>query len=188
LREKSFPLVVLLTSCDAEATAGLEDLVEKRRVSIVAPSAGLGQIKKRFPSTEVTAAEEWAKTAPFEVRVIPLKDPKTSPVAYVVRRKNKTVLISGRYPTKIDEEYLAKAAASPPESRDEIMDRLMSINRLEDVKPDLWLPSVPWHGQNANLYDTEWADLIANNYRAEYDKLRRISASPPSGESSKPAR
>ena len=32
------------------------------------------------------------------------------------------------------------------------MDYLLSINRLEDLNPAIWLPAVPANGQNANLY------------------------------------
>jgi hypothetical protein len=33
------------------------------------------------------------------------------------------------------------------------------------VNPDLWLPAVPIHGQNANLYDQDWAKVVAQNLR-----------------------
>jgi hypothetical protein len=41
---------------------------------------------------------------------------------------------------------------------------LASVDRLGELKPDLWLPAVPTDGQNANLYDNEWQDIIADNY------------------------
>ena len=40
-----------------------------------------------------------------------------------------------------------------------------SLNRLSTLQPDLWLPAVPSHGQNANLYDDEWHLVIEDNRR-----------------------
>jgi hypothetical protein len=34
---------------------------------------------------------------------------------------------------------------------------------LAGVAPDLWLPAVPVHGQNANLYDDDWARVLEQN-------------------------
>jgi hypothetical protein len=31
------------------------------------------------------------------------------------------------------------------------------------VTPDLWLPAVPVHGQNANLYDRDWENVLGQN-------------------------
>ena len=52
------------------------------------------------------------------------------------------------------------------------LDFLVSLFRLGGLEPDLWLPAAA-AGQNANLYDSEWRDLIAYNYRLGYRSLHR---------------
>jgi len=40
---------------------------------------------------------------------------------------------------------------------------MRSLDRLAQVNPNLWLPAVPVHGQNANLYDHNWEKVLAQN-------------------------
>jgi hypothetical protein len=41
---------------------------------------------------------------------------------------------------------------------------LTSLTRLhQGGRHDLWLPAVPTHGQNANLYDPDWNREIEEN-------------------------
>jgi hypothetical protein len=40
---------------------------------------------------------------------------------------------------------------------------LQSIEKLGGLYPDLWLPAVPVHGQNANLYDRDWEKVLEMN-------------------------
>jgi hypothetical protein len=49
------------------------------------------------------------------------------------------------------------------EARADVHDYLNSLDLLGGLKPDLWLPAVPLDGQNANLYDNQWAHIIAEN-------------------------
>jgi hypothetical protein len=46
---------------------------------------------------------------------------------------------------------------------DRAAEYLKALETLATVKPDLWLPAVPVHGQNANLYDRDWEDVLAEN-------------------------
>ena len=66
-------------------------------------------------------------------------------------------------------------------SRDNTLDYLASVYRLGEPRPDLWLPAVPVDGQNANLYDTDWPDILADNYRLGYRSLQLATDSPPRG-------
>jgi hypothetical protein len=59
-------------------------------------------------------------------------------------------------------------------SKEATLDYLISLYRLGEVQPDLWLPSAPRDGQNACLYDSEWRELIAYNYRIGYQSLIRF--------------
>jgi hypothetical protein len=38
-----------------------------------------------------------------------------------------------------------------------------SLAQLQDLSPDLWLPAVPCEGQNANLYESEWKEIVGDN-------------------------
>ncbi len=40
---------------------------------------------------------------------------------------------------------------------------LRSLEKLRQVKPDVWLPAIAVNGQNANLYDHDWADVLSAN-------------------------
>ena len=41
-----------------------------------------------------------------------------------------------------------------------------SLDELRNFRPDLWLPAVPTHGQNANLYDKEWLEILEEDRHA----------------------
>ena len=56
-------------------------------------------------------------------------------------------------------------------SRTDTLDYLVSVYRLGDPRPDLWLPAFPVDGQNANLYDNEWQAILDVNYRVGYRSL-----------------
>ena len=40
---------------------------------------------------------------------------------------------------------------------------VLSLRELRRVSPDLWLPAIPVHGQNANLYDRDWIEVLDRN-------------------------
>ena len=88
-------------------------------------------------------------------------------MAYQLRWAGKMVLISGRIPVKPDAAALDQVqrdvAAGPAGSSAAYT---ASLERLLRVQPDLWLPAVPVHGQNANLYDREWTAVLAQNRQA----------------------
>ena len=92
-------------------------------------------------------------------------------MAYRFRWRGKNVLCSGRIP--IDSEVQAEAAlfSGISASREATLDYLVSVFRLTDPKPELWLPAVPLNGRNANLYDDEWQNILADNYRVGYRSL-----------------
>ena len=58
----------------------------------------------------------------------------------------------------------------------DVRDYFASLTRLHQAgSPDLWLPAVPTHGQNANLYDRQWTLDIEDNLRV----LQSIASSTP---------
>jgi hypothetical protein len=93
-------------------------------------------------------------------------------MAYRLRWAGKTVLFSGRVPIKLKLDTDAELSAEVSSARTAALDYLASVFRLSDPKPDLWLPAVPVDGQNANLYDQEWPEILADNYRIGYRSLK----------------
>ncbi len=43
---------------------------------------------------------------------------------------------------------------------------LKSLEQLKELRPDLWLPATPVHGQTASLYDRDWDNVIQRNMEA----------------------
>ncbi len=158
------PDAVLLTSAGAEATGGLAALVRGSGCRVVAPKAGLEAVRRLCPGgTVVLAGDDLEKAGWFEVRVLPLGGRGVAPVAYRLRWAGKTVLLSGRVPEKLaapTAERVLREVAGPGGS---VAEYRKSLDRLGPVNPDLWLPAVPVNGQNANLYDQDWAKVIAQN-------------------------
>ncbi len=166
------PTAVLLTSCGAEATAGLRELVEKSPTQVVVSSSGLQIIRESCPAgTVILPAEELPDRGWFQVTPIPLRGRGLAPMAFLLSWAGKTVLFSGRIPIRYKVETWAELFADISKSRDASADYLISVNRLGELKPDLWLPAVATDGRNANLYDSEWEDIIAENYRAGHIAL-----------------
>jgi glyoxylase-like metal-dependent hydrolase (beta-lactamase superfamily II) len=166
------PTAVLLTSCGAEATAGLKALVEKYHVQVVASSLGLHSVRESCPvGTVILPAEELPDRGWFEVTPIPLRGRGLAPMAYRLSWAGKTILFSGRIPIRYKEDTWAELFADIRKSRETAADYLIAVNRLAESKPDVWLPAVATDGRNANLYGSEWEDIIAKNYRAGHIAL-----------------
>ena len=163
---------VLLTSCGAEATAGLHELVEQGHATVVAPSAAVEHLRQFLPTgTDILRAEDLPKQHWFKVTPIPLRGRGFAPMAYWLPWVGKTVLFSGRIPIRVNEETMRELLPEISRSRDAAADYLIAVNRLGELKPDLWLPGVATDGRSANLYDSDWEDIIAENYHAGHTRL-----------------
>jgi glyoxylase-like metal-dependent hydrolase (beta-lactamase superfamily II) len=160
------PSAVLLTSSNPKDTDGLKALVEKCHLEVVAPAAGLHEIQAICPpGTVILSADDLPKQNWFPVKPIALRGRGRAPTAYLLHWSDKEVLISGRIPTLFDHYSTEGLGADLGALRDNVMEYLISINDLEQAKPDLWLPAVSSDEQNANLYETEWKYIMENNYR-----------------------
>jgi hypothetical protein len=167
---------VLLTSCGPREVSGLPSLLEKFHTYVVTSPAGVRTIKDRYPSlTAVMSTQDLLDRGWFTVWPILLKGRGFAPVAYKLFWLGKTVLFSGRIPSGADRASSEKLLSDLSGSRDDVIEYLVSINELEELKPDLWLPEFPSDGQNANLYDEAWSHIISNNYQVGYYKLKRIN-------------
>jgi glyoxylase-like metal-dependent hydrolase (beta-lactamase superfamily II) len=168
------PTTVLLTSCDPGATAGLADLLRACHPRVVVSAAGLRKLKEACPpGTDIVSAEEWSSSDGLEVAPLPLRGRGEAPIAYRVRWAGNTILFSGRIPITMKIETEASLFADISKSRELTLDYLYSVFRLGEPKPDLWLPAVPVDGQNANLYDSEWPNILSDNYRVVYRSLEQ---------------
>ncbi len=160
------PDAVLLTSADAAATAGLPALVAAAGCRVVAPKAGLEEVRRRCPpETRLVPAEDLDRLGWFDVRVIPLGGRGLAPVAYRLRWEGKAVLISGRIPVKLTDVTADEVTGAVRARGGSASQYLQALNRLAAFDPDLWLPARPVHGQNANLYDADWKTVLAQNRR-----------------------
>ena len=104
-----------------------------------------------------------AKRDGFEVRALALAGRGTAPMAYLLRWAGKAVLVSGRIPEKLT---LPGAEALQHEIRGTdgaAAQYVQALRRLAEMSPALWLPAVPVQGQNANLYDDDWAKVVEQN-------------------------
>jgi glyoxylase-like metal-dependent hydrolase (beta-lactamase superfamily II) len=158
------PSAVLLTSCGARETAGLDDLLAQHHCEVIAPREGILAIKDRCaPETVVVAADELPEKGWFPVAVTPLRGRGAAAVAYRFQWSGKTVLFSGRIPVKMNHEAgvsLVTDLATSPENPDRYM---ASLDQLREQKPDVWLPAVPSDCQNANLYESYWDKTLWDN-------------------------
>jgi glyoxylase-like metal-dependent hydrolase (beta-lactamase superfamily II) len=158
------PMAVLLTSADKEATAGLATLVRRTGCKVVAPSAGLDHVRGMCPAgTEILTEKSLEKQGWFAVRALPLRGRGLAPMAYRVRWANKTVLLSGGIPVKLSIPASAQLLTEVKDVSGNRREYLKSLDELRGVNPHLWLPAVPIYGQNANLYDRAWEEILQEN-------------------------
>jgi hypothetical protein len=154
---------VLLTSADPEATAGLTPLVRQMGCQVVAPKAALKDIERLCPAgTKVLTEDDLVRNDWFEVKTLALQGRGTAPLAYEFRWGNKTVLVSGRIPVKTSGPALEELQRDVV-ARGQADAYVRALYALRKTSPDVWLPAVPVHGQNANLYDREWEAVLLRN-------------------------
>jgi glyoxylase-like metal-dependent hydrolase (beta-lactamase superfamily II) len=162
----SHPLTaVLLTSCDHEATSGLAGLVQRTNCQVVSSEAGVEVLRNLgVPETKWLSVESLRAAGWIDVTTLPLADIRPGAMAYIIQWCGKTVLISGRMPVQgsspADFESLKQALAGQPDGINAYRE---SLYRLLEVKPNLWLPAKPFHGDNANLYLEKWNEILWQN-------------------------
>ena len=162
---KELPLIkaVLMTSCGPDTISGLPDLLAKTGCKVIAAESGWPTLKKFMPEQIATKTDR-DLTAWFQVRSLPLPGPGPGATAYLLNWRNKQVLVSGRIPikaTRAAEEALLRSFAEKGEQAR----YRRALQTLRPITPDLWLPLIPSDGQNANLYDDEWKEILSVNER-----------------------
>ena len=161
------PAAVLLTSCGYESTSGLRDLVQETGCTVVAPQAGLETLRRLCPqAVAVRAAEALAADPWFPMVVVPLLGLDAPAAAYAVRWHCRTFVVTGAEPAKTTfEQTMDLARSTPWRGKDPALFR-QSLQALVTLAPDLWLPSVPINGQNANVYGEDWRRVLRANREA----------------------
>jgi glyoxylase-like metal-dependent hydrolase (beta-lactamase superfamily II) len=158
------PTGVLLTSGDAESTNGVVELVERYGCQVVASPEAWREIKSICPSgTAFLAADDLPEKGWFDVKVIPLGGRGVGGIGYLLPWRQKAVLFSGRIPMKPGPATARTLWIDLSQLPGGSLEYQAALRRLELIKPDLWLPSLPIDGQNANLYDKDWKDLLDGN-------------------------
>ena len=173
-RAPADPTAVLLTDCGPLETAGLRELLENSHAEVVVAADGLEAVRPLCPpDTVFCRADDLQKRGWFEVFPLPLAGRGTAPVAYLLRWGEKKVLISGTVPAAVDEDVFNELFQELAQSRSNATGYMSSLRKLSNLRPGLWLPAVPVNGQNANLYDNAWQELLDANFRAVQRLLQR---------------
>lgn len=164
-REPARPSAVLLTDLGPLTTSGLSELVEKAHPEVIVGYAGIERAREVCPpGTSIGPAEEFSDRGWFPVETITLDGRGWSPIAYRVRLAGKSVLFSGRIPVKMSQEVGEALIADLTHPPGDPQGYFRAMTRLHRAgRPDLWLPLVPTHGQNANLYGEEWDRIVEDN-------------------------
>ena len=97
-----------------------------------------------------------------------------APVAFRFERDGKRVLVSGAIPVNPDSHpEMERLIVFLGSGQGDVTRYGQSLSRLLRDNPDLWLPTRPVHGQNANLYDLRWPLVIRENRNAISRSLER---------------
>lgn len=156
---------VLLTSSSPVSTGGLGRMIEKFKCPVVVRQDGMRQLRDRLPAdTRFVMASTLDGQSDFPMAAISLNGRGPATVAYRFWRGNKAVLVSGRLLVKIDNRRLTKellddlaASDGDPAAYGDTLDL------LETLLPNVWLPAQATNGHNANLYDQQWQSIVGRN-------------------------
>ena len=166
---------VALTSCDPATSGGLLRLVQEFNPVVIISRQGQSALRGRLPNgTKFLVAETLDGDSEWPFRAVALAGRGLAPVAFTLQRNDKQVLISGRIPAKLDNQGQVQAFLRDLNTGDgDTTAYLKSLGLLEPIRPDIWLPISPVNGQNANLYDDKWQEVIQRNRNAVGDENRR---------------
>jgi glyoxylase-like metal-dependent hydrolase (beta-lactamase superfamily II) len=167
------PSLVLLTSEDHGCRSGLASL--ETAPQVIAPRSVLASLRAR--GVDAVSHEELERIAPFPIKAIPTDDA----ISYSFQRGPKQVLVTPKVPRNITFEWTNRQTGKKtvsglePQFGDLINELGASqaasesyremLHELSDLSPDIWLPTLPLTGQNANLYDDDWQATIKENRR-----------------------
>ncbi len=166
---------VLPISCSVEATAGLSALLRRLECPVVVSRAGRGVLETRLPAaTRFLVLEDTKLLGLGPIEGIPLGGYGVAPVAFRFEREGKRVLVTGGIPANPDSpREMRKLIEFLGGGHGDVTRFGQSLSVIAREETDLWLPSRPVHGQNANLYDVRWPLVIRENRNAISRSLER---------------
>lgn len=165
------PDVVLLTSAKPENRSGLPFI--HTEPTIVTNLFGVGSLHSASLKNVMDAAS-FASSVETEIEFIEF----TEGMACTWKTDGKTVLLTPNIPRHMAIRWKDRRTGMVQSSlrlelkmqlRTELKSKPFAANyrealeKLRDVKPDIWLPAKPMSGQNANLYDDQWNRIIDEN-------------------------
>jgi hypothetical protein len=159
-------ITVLLTSYVSEDLAGLRSLTMPGGFKVVASEAGKNAVRNVCqPGTPIISCRDLESTADFPVQTFYLGGRGLEETAYLVEWHGKRILFTGRIPIKPSRSSEESLFLDKSKQRVRPSRYQQALDSLLSVKPDLWLPVIPMNGQNANLYEDEWRDILTANKR-----------------------
>jgi len=159
---------VALTSCDPETSGGLLGVVQKYNPLVFVSRQGVPILRERLTRNyRLVVAETFDGGSEWPFRTIAVAGRGVAPMAYALELDGKRVLISGQIPSRLGsrsklQEFLRDLGATEGDAAA----FLDSIDLLKPLQPDIWLPTHPVNGQNANLYDEQWNKVLERNREA----------------------
>ena len=149
-------VAVAVTSVEPASVQVIESLVEDTGCRVIAGQADLEVLQSINPNMRVLLPEDAAgELGWFSIQPISIEGFKRTRMVYQINWQGKRVLVSGGIPLKPTRETARELRKASFNSRK----FMQSIAQLRQKQPDLWLPGKPVHGQNANVYGSDWLDL-----------------------------
>jgi len=140
-------------------------MIEKFKCPVVVRQDGMRQLRDRLPrDTRFVMASTLDGQSDFPMTAISLNGRGPATVAYRFWRGNKAALVSGRLLVKIDNRRLTKELLDDLAASDgDLAAYGDSLDLLEALLPNVWLPAQATNGHNANLYDQQWQSIVGRN-------------------------
>ena len=161
------PEAILLTEVPEGTVIAAREVAVTAHCPVVAPVAEILDLKRAMPpEVEVLSADEWLDREHPAITSIPTPGRGRGAISFACSLEGKRVLFTGSVPILFDPESMAGLAGDLANNPAATNEYRKSIETLEAVAPDLWLPAVPSEGQNANLYDEGWREVLTNNREA----------------------
>ncbi len=170
------PDAVLLTSLVETDSSGLVDIAPTTPVMASGRHQAFGTDDQRRPVLDEEALRDLADVP---VEVISIGDPDPFALAYVFTINEKRVLVTSSAPRNIALDWVSRKSGAAtgsllqPQATDlrtqiqaselERARYTVALDAVAEVRPDIWLPSLPLTGQNANLYDQSWNRIMNAN-------------------------
>ena len=168
------PDVLILGTDELLSSSAVNSLSDK--TTVVCPKAISKALRSEVKQT-VLDAEDWPGAKTASIQPISL----SPSVAYRIDMDGKEVLITPEAPLSLAliwrntetgqktfgplEPQTSEFEAKLRDSNEYVTEYGHQLESLSQFAPDIWLPHRPYYGQNANIYDDRWEDILQSNRR-----------------------